>query len=123
MPRSSTKAEYKAFSSTVAELDWIQQLLTFLHIQPQHIPVLFYDSLSTIALSFNPVQHQQTKNIEVDVHFVRESVSAKKLLVQFVSSSEQFANILTKGLSFHLFNTHCCNLMLGSSKHGIEGGC
>ena len=57
-----------------------------MHISLPHVPILFYDNLSAIALSFNPVQHQKTKHIEVDVHFVRERVSRKQLLVQFVSS-------------------------------------
>ncbi|KAM1452490.1 hypothetical protein ACFX2I_039449 [Malus domestica] len=121
--RSSTEAEYRALSSTAAELDWVQQLLTFLKIKLEYTPVLFCDNMSAIALSFNPVQHQRTKHIEVDVHFVRERVANKKLLVQFVSSSEQFADILTKGLSSPLFTTHCSNLMLGSSQPELEGGC
>ncbi|XP_068309693.1 uncharacterized mitochondrial protein AtMg00810-like [Pyrus communis] len=121
--RSSTEAEYRALSSTAAELDWVQQLLTFLKIQLESTPVLFCDNMSAIALSFNPVQHQRTKHIEVDVHFVREQVAHKNLLVQFVSSSEQFADILTKGLSSPLFTTHCSNLMLGSSQPELEGGC
>ncbi|KAI5315074.1 hypothetical protein L3X38_044250 [Prunus dulcis] len=121
--RSSTEAEYRALSFTSAELDWIKQLLAFLHIPLPRVPVLFCDNLSAIALSFNPVQHQKTKHIEIDVHFVRERVSLKQLSVQFVSSQEQFADILTKGLSGPLFRTHCCNLMLGSSPHALEGGC
>ncbi|XP_048445380.1 uncharacterized mitochondrial protein AtMg00810-like [Pyrus x bretschneideri] len=120
--RSSTEAEYRAMSSTTAELDWIQQILTFLKIQMSCAPVLFCDNLSAIALSFNLVQHQKTKHIEVDVHFVRERVAKKQLLVQFVSFREQFADILTKGLSAPLFRTHCSNLMLGiSSNHEFEG--
>ncbi|XP_070662480.1 secreted RxLR effector protein 161-like [Malus domestica] len=79
--RSSTEAEYRALSSTSAELDWIKQLLAFLHL-PVTIPlVLFCDNLSVIALSFNPVQHQKTKHIEIDVHFVRERVAKKQLTV------------------------------------------
>jgi len=97
-------------------LDWIKQLLAFLHISLPGVPVLFCENLSAIALSFNPVQHQKTKHIEVDVHFVRERVSRNQLLVQF-------ADILTKGLSAPLFRTHCCNLMLGFSKSNLEGGC
>ncbi|TQD92916.1 hypothetical protein C1H46_021396 [Malus baccata] len=120
--RSSTEAEYRALSSTTAELDWIQQILAFLHLPISAPPVLFCDNLSAIALSFNPVQHQRTKHIEVDVHFVRERVATHKLLVQFVSSKEQFADILTKGLSAPLFRIHCNNLMLGPSKYKIEGG-
>jgi len=37
------------------------------------------------------------------------------------SSTDQFANILTKGLFISLFQHHCSNLMLGSSKPEIEG--
>ncbi|KAB2622360.1 hypothetical protein D8674_024542 [Pyrus ussuriensis x Pyrus communis] len=85
--------------------------------------VLFCDNLYAIALSFYPVQHQKTKHIEIDVHFVRESVAKQQLFVQFVSSREQFADILTKGLSAPVFHTHCNNLMLGLSKQEIEGGC
>nr|XP_028959295.1 uncharacterized protein LOC108171893 [Malus domestica] len=94
--RSSTEAEYRALSSTAAELDWIKQLLH---------------------------QHQRTKHIEIDVHFVRERVAKHQLSVQFVSSQEQFADILTEGLSSTLFRIHCNNLMLSLSKHEIAGGC
>ncbi|KAM1531446.1 hypothetical protein ACFX10_005603 [Malus domestica] len=120
--RSSTEAEYRALSFTSAELDWIQQLLVFLQVPLSSPPVLFCDNLSAIALAFNPVQHQRTKHIEVDVHFVRERVAKKQLSVQFVSSKEQFADILTKGLSSPLFRTHCTNLMIRASNHVFAGG-
>ena len=116
MSRSSTKAKYRALSFTTTEVDWLKQLLAFLHISLPHVPVLFCDNLSGIALSFIHVQHQRTKHIEVDVHFVCERISQKQLSVQFVSSQEQFADILTKGLSAPLFHTHCCNLRLSSSR-------
>ncbi|KAI5321887.1 hypothetical protein L3X38_030959 [Prunus dulcis] len=121
--RSSTEAEYRALSTTSAELDWIKQLLVFMQVPIAQQPVLFCDNLSAIALSFNPVQHQRTKHIDIDVHFVRERVAKQQLFVQFVSSREQFADILTKGLSAPLFHTHCHNLMLGLSPQEIEGGC
>ncbi|KAM2328565.1 hypothetical protein ACFXTH_015020 [Malus domestica] len=70
--RSSTEADYRAMSITNAEIDWILQLLSFMQVQIPSSPVLFCDNLSVIALSFNPVQHQKMKHIEVDVHFVKE---------------------------------------------------
>ncbi|KAM1319725.1 hypothetical protein ACFX2H_004687 [Malus domestica] len=111
--RSSTEAEYRALATAAAELDWIKQLLTVLHLAIPSSPVLFCDNMSAIALSSNPVLHQRTKHIEVDIYFVRERVAKKHLEVQFVSSSEQYANIFTKGLSTPLFQTHCRNLSLG----------
>ena len=90
--RSSTEAEYQALSTTATELDWIQDF----EFSANHniiITCVICDNLSAIALSFNPVQHQRTKHIEIDVHFVRERVASNKLQVQFVSSKEQFADI------------------------------
>ena len=121
--RSSTEAEYRALSSTAAEIDWIKQLLKFLHISTSGTPTLYCDNLSAIALTCNPVQHQRTKHIEIDIHFVRERVAKGHLLVQFVSSLEQFADILTKGFSTPLFKTHCTNLRLNFTAPAIEGGC
>jgi hypothetical protein len=63
------------------------------------------------------------KHLQIDYHFVRERVIKGDLLVQHVSSADQFADILTKGLSTPLFRHHCSNLMLGSSKHMIAGEC
>ncbi|KAM1354495.1 hypothetical protein PS2_028626 [Malus domestica] len=121
--RSSTEAEYRALSTTAAELDWIKQLLDFLQIQVTTPPILFCDNMSAIALSCNPVLHQRTKHIEVDIHFVRERVAKRLLQVQFVTSGDQFADILTKGLSAPLFRTHCNNLRLGYSSPELAGGC
>ena len=111
--RSSTEAEYRALSSTAAEIDWLKQLLDFMCVDIIQPPVIFCDNVSAISLSFNPVQHQRTKHIEIHVHFVRERVARNQLAVQFVTSKEQFADILTKGLSTSLFQLHCNNLMLG----------
>ncbi|KAM0960324.1 hypothetical protein ACFX2C_025377 [Malus domestica] len=120
--RSSTEAEYRALSSTSTEIDWIKQLLHFMQIAVPCPTTLFCDNLSAIALAYNPVMHQRTKHIEIDVHFVRERVANQLLQVQFVSSNEQFADVLTKGLSTPLFQTHCYNLRLVRSHPELEGG-
>jgi len=119
---SSTKVEYRALAITAAELAWIRQLLCDIHI-PLHIPPLIHcDNISVISLASNPVFHSRMKHLQIDYHFVRERVIKGDLLVQHVSSADQFADILTKGLSISLFKHHCSNLMLGFSKSVIERG-
>ncbi|CAN6680091.1 unnamed protein product [Malus baccata var. baccata] len=56
-----------------------------------------------------------------DMHVPR--VTRGDLQVQHVSSSYQYADILTKGLSAPLFQHHCSNLMLSALEHQLEGEC
>jgi hypothetical protein len=121
--RSSTEAEYRALAITAAELAWIRQLLCDIHIPLLLPPLIHCDNISAISLASNPVFHSRMKHLQIDYHFVRERVIMGDLLVQHVSSSDQFADILTKGLSISLFQHHCSNLMLGSSQPAIEGAC
>ena len=113
--RSSTEAKYRALAITTAEIAWIR------HIPLYHAPMIYCDNISVISLSTNPVFHAKSKHIKIDYHFVCERVTRGDLQVQHVSSAEQFADILTKGLSAPLFRQHCGNLMLSSLEHMIEG--
>ncbi|KAM2087580.1 hypothetical protein ACFX1X_032109 [Malus domestica] len=121
--RSSTEAEYRALAITAAELAWIRQLLCDMHVPVYSSPMIFCDNVSAIALSSNPVFHAKSKHIEIDYHFVRERVTRGDLQVQHVSSSDQYADILIKGLSAPLFQHHCSNLMLSALEHQLEGEC
>jgi hypothetical protein len=49
------------------------------------------------------VFHARTKHIEVDYHFVREKVLNRDVLIKFISTSDQVADIFTKGLSSSRF--------------------
>ncbi|XP_068323258.1 uncharacterized mitochondrial protein AtMg00810-like [Pyrus communis] len=121
--RSSTEVEYRAMATTTAEIIWIQQLLKDLHISSSVPPLLHCDNISAMALATNPVLHSKAKHIEVDCHFVRERVQQGIISLQFVSSTDQYADILTKGLCSPSFSHHCSNLMLGTSQHKLEGEC
>jgi hypothetical protein len=68
----------------------------YLHSDP---PILWCDNVSALAIASNPVFHARTKHIEVDFHFVRERVLRKDLVVKFVSTVDQLADIFTKSLS------------------------
>jgi Reverse transcriptase (RNA-dependent DNA polymerase)/GAG-pre-integrase domain/gag-polypeptide of LTR copia-type len=96
--RSSTEAEYRSMAMACSELTWIQQLLHELHHTATSPPILWCDNLGATFLAANLVFHARTKHIEIDYHFVRERVASKSLLVRFIYSNDQLADLLTKGL-------------------------
>ncbi|WVZ60101.1 hypothetical protein U9M48_010164 [Paspalum notatum var. saurae] len=55
------------------------------------------DNISAVYLSTNPVQHQRTKHVEIDLHFVRDRVAIGDVRVLHVPTISQFADIFTKG--------------------------
>jgi hypothetical protein len=61
-------------ANAVAEATWVRNLLLELHLPLRRASVIYYDNVSVVYLSDNPVQHQRTKHIEIDIHFVREKV-------------------------------------------------
>jgi hypothetical protein len=53
----------------------MRQLLQELHCPPRRATVVYCDNISAMYLSSNPVQHQRTKHVEIDLHFVRDRVA------------------------------------------------
>jgi hypothetical protein len=101
--RSSAEAEYRAVANGVAEASWMRQLLHELHSPLQRATLVYCDNVSAVYLSTNPVQHQRTKHVEIDLHFVRERVAAGDVRVLSVPTTLQFADIFTKGLPSSVF--------------------
>ncbi|GJT44466.1 ribonuclease H-like domain-containing protein [Tanacetum coccineum] len=75
LSRSSAEAEYQGVSNAVAKMDWLHNLLCELHTPLLSATLIYCDNVSAIYLTANPVQHQQTKNIEIDIHFVYDMVA------------------------------------------------
>jgi hypothetical protein len=71
---SSAEAEYRAVANGVAKATWLRQLLLELQAPPSQCTLIYCDNISVVYLSNNPIQHQRTKHVEIDLHFVREKV-------------------------------------------------
>ncbi|WVZ58403.1 hypothetical protein U9M48_008680 [Paspalum notatum var. saurae] len=70
--RFSAEAEYRAVANGVAEASWLRQLLAELHSPLAKSTLIYCDNVNAVYLSTNPVQHQRTKHVEIDLHFVRD---------------------------------------------------
>ncbi|GKG28090.1 ribonuclease H-like domain-containing protein, partial [Tanacetum coccineum] len=103
-------AKYRCVANVVVETAWVRNLLCELHALLFTATLFYCDNVNAVNLSTNPVQHQHTKHIEIDIHFVRDFVASGQVRVLHVHSRFQYANILTKGLPSTLFLEFCSSL-------------
>ena len=108
---SSTETEYRVLASTALKLCWICMLLRDLGIFLPQPPLLWCDNVSALAIASNPVFHAWTKHIRVDYHFIREKVLRRVLLVKFITTHDQLADIFTEGLPSPKFHWLSSKLM------------
>nr|GEY11245.1 ribonuclease H-like domain-containing protein [Tanacetum cinerariifolium] len=100
---SSAESEYRGVANVVAETAWIRNLLCELHTLLVIAPLVYYDNVSAVYMSANLVQHQHTKHIEIDIHFVCDVVAKGEVHVLHMPLRFQYADIFTKGLHAALF--------------------
>jgi hypothetical protein len=60
--------------------------------------MIYCDNQSCIKLSENPVFHDRSKHIEIIYHFIRDRIQKGAVKLQYISTDEQVADILTKPL-------------------------
>jgi hypothetical protein len=120
--RSSAEAEYHVIAHAVVECCWLRQVLQELHIPIARATVAYCDNVSAVYMMTNPVHHRRTKHIEIDIHFVREKVALGQVRVLHVSSSHQYADIMTKGLPTQLFTDFRSSLCVQNPTAATAGG-
>nr|GEW67489.1 hypothetical protein [Tanacetum cinerariifolium] len=103
LSRSSAEAEYRGVVNVVAETAWIRNLLCELHTPLFTATLVYCDNVSAVYMSVNSVQHQRTKHIDIDIHFVCDFVASGQVRVLHVPSRFQYADIFTNGLPTALF--------------------
>ncbi|GKA22927.1 ribonuclease H-like domain-containing protein [Tanacetum coccineum] len=72
LSRSSVDVEYHGVANAVAKTCWLRNILHELHTPIPSTTLVYCDNVSAVYFSSNPVQHQCTKHIEIDIHFVRD---------------------------------------------------
>ncbi|VVA22039.1 Hypothetical predicted protein, partial [Prunus dulcis] len=101
---SSAEAEYRSMVHGVCEMLWIRKLLKELGFVAKDAMKLYCDNQAAIDIANNPVQHDRTKHVEIDRHFINEKLESNVISVPHVKSEEQLADILTKAVSSHVFS-------------------
>ncbi|CAA6664134.1 unnamed protein product [Spirodela intermedia] len=88
-----------ALAQGICELLWVKNLLDELQI-PLFSPMKIYcDNKSAVNLMHNPVQHDHTKHMEIDRHFIKKKLEPNVICISYILINNQLADILTKGIS------------------------
>ena len=101
---SSAEAEFRGISKGLCELFWLRSLMSEIGYHPNVEMSLYCDNRAAIQIAQNPVQHDRTKHVEIDRHFIKEKLEAKIVKFPFVKSEDQLADILTKAVSSRVFH-------------------
>jgi len=94
----------------VCELLWLKIILSDLKVACEEPMILYCDNKSAISIAHNPVQHERTKHIEIDQHFIKEKLDSGLITTSYVPSGLQLANLFTKGLPTKRFHDLTCKL-------------
>ena len=60
--------------------------------------IAYCDNTSSINISKNLVQHSRTKHINIGHHFIRKLVENKTIIIEYVTTDKQLADMFNKAL-------------------------
>ncbi|KAA0049849.1 Copia protein [Cucumis melo var. makuwa] len=96
--KSNAEAEDRAMSLGICKEIWLKKALYDLHQGCETPLMLFCDNKAAITIANNSVQHDRTKHVEIDRHFIKERLDNGSICIPYIASSQQIVDVLTKGL-------------------------
>jgi hypothetical protein len=95
---SSCEAEYIATTTAATQALWLSRLLGEPLGRKVEVVELKVDSKFAFALANNPVFHDRSKHIRTKYHFIRECLEKGSIKTNYIATTNQLADILTKSL-------------------------
>ncbi|GJZ33699.1 ribonuclease H-like domain-containing protein [Tanacetum coccineum] len=101
------EAKYRSMASEKCETIWLGNFLRSLGLSGSYSTDLFCDNSPAIQLAANPMFHEKPKHFYVDVHLVREKVSAGIIKTVKLHTDFQIGDIFTKCFGVVQHNLFC----------------
>ena len=92
---SSTETEYIALAGAAQEAIWLLQVLREFKFMITAPVLLYEDNQSMIKLVYHLVFHKRSKHVDIQYHFIRELVEIRTLQIQYVSTKDNIAALLS----------------------------
>jgi hypothetical protein len=100
--QSTTESEYVVAASYCSQTHLIVHTMIDYGVTYKSVP-LMYDNSSAICLAQNPVFHGRAKHIKVRHHFLRDHVEKRDIVMKYIDTEKQLADIFTKPLDASRF--------------------
>jgi hypothetical protein len=113
---SSCEAEYIAASIASTQVFWLVRLLGDLGRDTGAVK-LRVDNKFALALTKNPVFHEQSKHIRVRYHFIRGCLEEESFKACYIKIKDQLADLLTKPLGWIKFLELCFRVGMVQLSH------
>lgn len=84
---------------TICEIMWLKRLFKELGIRNIGTIPIYCDNKAALAIAANPVYHEKTKHLDIDLHFIRDQATKEVIKPSYIPSSSQLADVLTKQLT------------------------
>ena len=88
------------------EIVYLARMMEFLEVHMEYPIIVYVDNIGAIYLATSAKTGNRTKHVDTCYHFVREYVENGLLMVVFVCSAENTANLMTKNLGTEFYNKH-----------------
>ena len=96
---SSMESEYMAASAAAQEAIWLNRLLEEMGFRSKKPIILYEDNKAAILFSDHPGDHRRSKHIDTRKYFLRDAVINGEIKLEYINTTEQLADGLTKALT------------------------
>src|ERR1035438_3988213 len=87
---STTEAEYMSVTQVAKEAIWLTVLLKELEVRTTEEPMIIkVDNQGSIHLAKYPEYHARTKHIDIQHHFIQETIEMKKVELIYCPSQDK----------------------------------
>ena len=99
---SSTEAEYYSLTDAVTEGMFLRQWFKY-YLKVDLTINIYCDNQGAMHIADHSTNHNRTKHIDIKHFYVRQHVKDKKVVISFVPTTDQLADILTKPVKKIIF--------------------
>src|SRR6202012_5074213 len=100
---SSTEAEYIALATAASEAIWLRGLLKELNHEQFKPTKIYEDNQASISIAQDPKEHKRMKHIDIKYNFLRDIIATEYIELEYIPSTNQLADIMTKALPIKTF--------------------